>query len=248
MTKTMLQTSAITVCLTLCALVSQAQTPTKAQQDIWWTPDLTLPSLAHVPEALSTPVTIGGKSIQVTLVNGSVKRTVHTCTDYLNAVAQTLAPMDDKGGDTAFVERCYPLQYLNAAQPATESFVGPTWGNDALQHLPPFDIFVEASLAAKADRARARGESWHNFDPTMKVVSISDRKLIIENETVRWSFDLVALADVNHDGLNDAVVIACDSKKTTGGGLCIPMVLTASAPNAVYRLVNSSSPPYALKH
>jgi hypothetical protein len=247
MTKTMILTGARTICLAFCTVVSLAQAPAKGGQDVWWSPDLKLSSLSEVPEALSSPVTVGGKTVQVTLVNGSTKRAVQTCTEYLDAVAQKLAPMDDKGDDTPFVERCYPLNYLRGARSATKSFVQPRWGDDALQRLPPFDIFVEASLAAKADRARRRGESWQRFDPKMRVVSISDRNLILENATVRWSLELLAVADVNHDGLNDAIVIACDSMKTTGGGLCFPMVLTVSAPNTVYRLLSSSSPPYALK-
>ena len=232
--------------LTLAALLALAQGASKTSIAPWWTVDLHLTTLLEIPEALSAPVLREGKPTQVTLVRGTRQRVASTCTGYLSAVAQKFAPYDDKGGETPFVERCYPLTYLRKAQAATESFVEPQWEPDALRRLPPFDIFAEASLAAKAAEARARGVSWHEYDPTMRVVSTSGRNLILENDTVRWSLALVSLADVNRDGLNDAVVIACDSKKTTGGGICFPMVLTVRRPGTAYRLLNVTSPPYRL--
>ncbi len=232
--------------LTLAASLGLAQTAWKTPAAPWWTVDLHLTTLSEIPEALSAPILRGGKPTQVTLVRGTRQRVASTCKEYLSAVAQKFAPYDDKGGETPFVERCYPLTYLRRAQAATESFVEPHWGPDALRRLPPFDLFVEASLAARAAEARARGVSWQEYDPTMRVVSTSDRNLILENDTVRWSLALVSLADINRDGLNDAVVIACDSKKTTGGGICFPMVLTVRSPGAAYRLLNGTSPPYRL--
>jgi hypothetical protein len=78
----------------------------------------------------------------------------------------------------------------------------------------------------------------------MKIVDRSARAVIFQNNTDRWHLEIVAQGDFNHDGFDDQVVIACDSKIKPGGGLCFPMVLTAYKPNQVMTLISSSSPPY----
>ncbi|MBV9266627.1 MAG: hypothetical protein JO061_10710 [Acidobacteriaceae bacterium] len=107
-------------------------------------------------------------------------------------------------------------------------------------------VYAESSVVAKANESRARHESWEQFDPQMKVVSRKDQDLQIQDDDDSWHLTIVVPGDFNHDGLEDEVVIACDSKRFGSGGLCLPLVLTASSPDNVMTLISSLSEPYKI--
>ena len=230
--------------LVVCAIgICSASTPT-AETSVWWTPDIGLTSLTDLDSALSRPVLVNGKPVSAVLVNDSQQKTVTTCREFLDAINQNMYSPDERGLDFPFINRCYALSYLRSAQNSKQSFIESSWADDALNRLPPFLVFVEASLAQKADEARNRGESWGRFDPTMKIVDRSARVIVFQNDTDRWYLGVVAQGDFNHDGFADQVVIACDNKLRPGGGFCFPIVLTAYNPNQVMRLISSPSMPY----
>jgi hypothetical protein len=218
----------------------------KSTNSVWWTPKLYVLSLDEVDSALSKPVLTNGKPASVVLVNGANQKTVKTCSQYLDAIRQGMNYPYPNGMDFPFVERCYALMYLRSAQDSSKSFLASQWTEDVLDRLPPFRVGVESDLEAKADAARKRGESWKQFDPTMKVMERSAHHVMFQNETDRWSLDIVAQGDFNHDGYEDQVVIACDSGVTHGSGFCFPMVLTAYAPEKVMTLISAPAPPYNL--
>jgi hypothetical protein len=140
--------------LVLCAIGICSASITTAKHSIWWTPDLGLASLTDVNSALSKPVFVNGEPASAVLVNDSQQKTVTTCSQYLDAIKQNMYAPNELGLDTPFINRCYALSYLESVQNADQSFIESTWADDALNRLPPFDIFVEASLAEKAAEAR----------------------------------------------------------------------------------------------
>ena len=131
-----------------------------------------------------------------------------------------------------------------SVQAARQNFLGSGWSEAVLGRLPPLVVYAENSVVAKADEARMRNESWEQFDPQMKVVSRTDRNLEIRDDQDAWDLTIVARGDFNRDGLEDQVVIACDIKRFGSGGLCLPLVLTASSPARVMTLISSLSEPY----
>jgi hypothetical protein len=233
--------------LVLCAAGVCLARQSSSVPSVWWAPDLQLTSLSDVDQALTLPLTSDGKQASVTLRNDSQQKTVETCAQYLEAIDQGLYPANEQGSDTPFVNRCYALRYLKSAQQPHQSFIEANWGSDVLSRLPPFEVFAEASTAAKANEARQRHESWGQFDPTMSTLSRTANNVLFQNRHERWDLKIVALGDFNHDGVEDEVVIACNSRKTGSGGSCFPVVLTASAPGQVMTLISSPTPPYQVE-
>ena len=214
---------------------------------VWWTPKLHLASLNDIGSALSQPVLVNGQPVTLMFANGANQKIVTTCSEYLEAIRQRMYPKNPRVGiDFPFVDRCYALMYLQSADVSSKSFLASRWTDDVLYRLPPFRVGVESDLEAKADAARKRGESWKQFDPTMKIVTRSARDVLFENKIDRWDLRIVAQGDFNHDGYEDYVVIACESGVTHGGGFCFPMVLTAYASNKVMTLISSPDEPYDL--
>jgi hypothetical protein len=70
---------------------------------------------------------------------------------------------------------------------------------------------------------------------------------VLQNDRERWNLEIVAQADLNHDGIQDEVVIVCNSKLSSGGGFCFPAVFTAYASDSVRVLLSAEAVPYALK-
>jgi hypothetical protein len=213
---------------------------------VWWSPELHLASLADVPSALSEPVSKEGKEVSVQLSNGAQHKTVKNCSEYLKAVDLRMAPSNMLGLDTPFIQRCYALRVLQHVNEAKEDYLGGGWGPDALDRLPPFAIFVEASLSGKVSKARAMGKSWKQYDPALTIIDAKPLTLLFEDKSDRWLLSTVAKGDFNADGLSDELIIACDSKKGGSGGLCFPAVFTAYGSDKVMKLISSPSEPYKL--
>lgn len=215
---------------------------------IWWSPDLQLSSLVDLPAALSAPVTKEGQPVRLELRNGAAHKTVTNCSEYLEAVDLKMAPSNPLGLDTPYIERCYGLRSLQHAGKPTKDYLGAQWDADSLDRLPPLTVFVEASLSARAAQARAKGKSWKQYDPALSTITVKPKTLLLEDQGNRWFLSTVAKGDFNGDGRSDIVVIACDSKKTGGGGLCFPVVFTAYGPGKVMKLISSLSEPYKVRH
>lgn len=216
-----------------------------SESSIWWAPYLQLASLSDVARALDQPIMDGGRPTNLTLVNAAGQsKTVRTCNEFLDAVDQKMGPANQSAPIYPFITHCYPLRYLKSVQTPRQNFLGGGWTVDALKRLPPFVVYAESSLVTKASEARAKGESWEQFDPQMKILSHTDQELAIEDGQDQWRLTIVARGDFNQDGLEDEVVLACDRVRGGSGGLCLPLVLTASSPQQVMTLISSFSEPY----
>jgi hypothetical protein len=237
----------ITMAMSFCAVATCVAAGPSDEGIIWWAPDLHLVSLADISKALSEPVLNKGNEVSAELSNGSESRTVRNCSEYLAAIDLKMFPSNELGFDTPFIERCYALRYLSHVSPAKESYIETTWSSSALKVLPPFDIFVEAAQEAKAAEARAAHESWAHYNQDLKVVELTPRTLTFQDSINRWVLTVVAEGDFNNDGFNDMLVIACNGKRTTGGGFCFPAVFTAYGPGQVMSLITSPSLPYHIQ-
>jgi hypothetical protein len=138
---------------------------------MWWSPKLTLQSLADIDSQMLKPFPTNNGPSSLSLERGDQRITVHTCAEYLAATDRKMLPANELANDSPFITRCYALRYLRSPHAPTRSFLGSGWEEDVTHHFPPFRTCAEPALVGKADAARERGESWAAFDPEIRLVT-----------------------------------------------------------------------------
>lgn len=184
--------------------------PTEAQGDrnVTWSPQLHLKSIEDIPAHLKAPVLKGSQ--RLTMTKETMSREVGTCDEYLNVVAAGFYPdlsSYAKGTSDYFVYLCYVLRDLQHARAAT-SGRSYHWTQNSLNELPPMLIVGSKEVWADAEQAAKRGESWKQYDPTLKINKIEGDLLFPEDADEAYSLEILARADFDGDGTNDIAVYA----------------------------------------
>lgn len=217
-------------------------TPTAAQSDnaITWSPDLHLKSLDDIPNRLRAPVLEGSKGLR--LVNGKTSRRVTPCDEYLKAINAGFHPANNYENKIAasFVFECFVLRDLQHARAAT-SRTSYHWTEDSLTHLPPVLVPGAREITGAATRAEKRGESWKDFNPTLKITKIDRDLLLAEDADYLYSLQILARADFNGRSAEDLAVYGTAQGKHSTWSHAEYLVLAPTANRKLARVPVATS-------
>jgi hypothetical protein len=172
-----------------------------------WSSELHLKDTQDVATRLHEPVLEGTQPQRVTLTNGKASREVGSCDEYLNAVGTGFHPATNRDIKTSadFVYECFVLRDLQHARPAT-STSSYQWSPASLTHLPPVLVPGSQEVANSAEQAEKRGESWKQFDPSLRIKKVDGDLLLAEDDDYVYSLEIVARGDFDGDGVEDIAV------------------------------------------
>jgi hypothetical protein len=236
--------------LTICSL---ALTGASHAQDtaIAWSPDLKLSSLADIPQKMAEPLNPGQPGLNLSNANGKILRMVTTCNEFLEAVAEDYSPANnlEVKRESWYVQACYALRDLQTARTPMESNLLPDgWSTDALDKLPPLDVFGEQSVVDAAQKAEESGKSWQEYEPSLRVTKIEGDHLEAEDDHGGlYSVDIIARADFTGDGHSGLAIVSCE--RAVNGTLAdYNYYILTSAKNGKgpMRRITARNPPYAL--
>jgi hypothetical protein len=230
------------VVLSVCGLFGWGLLENAHSQDfsVWWSPNLGLIGLDDIPQRLEKMV----RGPQWELSKDPQRVPISTCAQYLRAKDNGFSPRTqfDQGMEGNFIGQCFALRYLQKAKPATRSYMDHNgWSTSALSILPPLlaDFGVESGVAKKVEQARAAGQSWQSFDPSLKLEGTDGYTLTTQSEdrSQAYSLEILARGDFNGDGIEDLAVLGCVAD--TGGTFreCVYYILTRPGPNAIMSVV-----------
>ena len=222
--------------------------PLEAQVDrsMTWSPQLHLKSIEDIPDQLQAPVLKGSQRMSMT--NDKVSPEVGNCSEYLNAVAAGFYADESshlKGQPEYFVYECYILRDLQHAQAAT-STSSYRWTEDSLNELPPMLIVGSKEVWADAEQAEKRGESWKQYDPTLKIDKIQGDLLLAEDQDEAYSLEILARGDFNGEGTEDIAVYGTIQGKHSTYSHVVYLILSPASNGKLVRLT-SDTPPYRIR-
>ena len=257
--KTLIVTLAVVVAALIWVKFAGAQGNSNAGLE--WSPALGLKSQADLPSRMRGPVF--GKDhpnlpVKVTLTNGNASREVDNCEEYLNIVNAGFYPDNNRANKMAgsFVRQCYVLRDLKHARSATSldgsglkrmpSANSFGWTKDSLAQLPPLLVAGAREVTTAAEQAEARGESWQQFDPSLKVTSVTREDLGAEDDSFLYSLEIVARGDFDGDGTGDVAIYGCATGKRSTWFECKYFVFSPTSRGKLSRL-NERRAPYRMK-
>ncbi len=139
---------------------------------------------------------------------------VGNCEEYLNAVSAGFYPAtnDDNKMSAKFVHDCFVLRDLQYARtPTTSGSYRLT--KDSLTQLPPMLVRGARGVTDAAEQAEKRGESWKQFDPSLKVTRIDIDSLNAEDKDTAYFLTFRARGDFTGDGVEQIAVFASANGK-----------------------------------
>lgn len=184
-----------------------------------FTKHVQLKSLADIPAAMKA------ESIEYGMImaDEDKDREIKSCTQYFKALQEGLVAKDNLENDneSTLKKRCIPFWFLSRAWPSRQSFVADLrFDIEAPLSLLPadFDFAVSEERAAKQEEAAARGDSLAMFHRGLKAPKKEETSLVWVDPyagPMEMSCDIQAFGDIDHDGLEDALLY--ETAYTHGG-------------------------------
>jgi hypothetical protein len=155
----------------------------QAEPKVTWSANLHLRSTDEIPKRLREP----HGSTALALAKGKASLKAGNCEEYLNAVSAGFHPATnyDNKMSAEFVHDCFVLRDLQHARAATASG-SYRLTKDSLSQLPPMLVRGAREVTDAAEQAEKRGESWKQFDPTLKVTRIDVDSLNAEDDDTAY--------------------------------------------------------------
>ena len=215
-----------------------------------WSSKLNLKSLEDIPDRMRVPLSREDQPqvlVKVTLTNGKVSRVINNCEDYLNAVTAGFYPGDNfvNKETGSFTSQCYVLRDLQHAH-AVASGGTYEWSRDSLSQLPPLLVVGSREVTDAGEQAEKRGESWQQFDPTLKVTSVAQDVLEADDGSDSYSLQILARGDFTGGGVEDIAVYGCAVGDQSTWFECEYFVFSLTSQGKLARQTEDSAP-YALK-
>jgi hypothetical protein len=241
----LLRTFTFAVGVVTMALVGTMLLVAQANRPITWSPELHLKGTTDIPAQLQAPVLEGAKRLRLT--NGTGSREVGNCEEYLKAVGTGFHPatLSDVKSAADFVYECFVLRDLQHAQPAISSS-SYAWSANSLTQLPPVLVPGGNGVTNAAAQSEKRGESWKQFDPSLKIKKISGDLLLAEDNDFVYSLQILARGDFNRDGVEDLAVYGTTQGKHSTWAHAGYFIVSPSTNGKLTRLTHGSAP-YRLK-
>jgi len=215
-----------------------------------WSSKLNLKSLKDVRNRMRVPLSNEDQPqvpLKVTLTNGKVSRVINNCEDYLNAVTAGYHAADNFANKESgsFISQCYVLRDLQHVH-AIASGGTYEWSRDSLSQLPPLLVVGSREVTGAAEQAEKRGESWQQFDPALKVTSVTRDELEADDGRDSYSLHILARGNFTGGGVEDIAVYGCAVGDQSTWFQCKYFVLSLTNQGKLARQTESSAP-YALK-
>lgn len=233
----------VTAAAVVWILASAWPVGAQAEPKVAWSRDLRLRSTDEIAKRLREPV----RSTRLTFVKGKATRGVGNCEEYLNAVSTGFHPAtnDDNQMSVEFVHDCFVLRDLQHARaPITSSWYQLT--ADSLSQLPPMLVRGGREVVDAAEQAEKRGESWKQFDPSLKVGRIDSDSLQAEDKDATYFLTIRASGDFTGDGVEQIVLFASAQGKRSSWSQTEYLILSPIGHGALVR-VTDRRPPYRVK-
>lgn len=224
-----------------CLLASARPAGTQAEPKLAWSTNLHLRGTDEIPKRLREP------EGSMAFVKGKASLKVRNCEEYLNAVTAGFHPAtnDDNDMSFEFVHNCFVLRDLQHARAPTTS--GPyRLTSDSLSELPPMLVRGGREVSDAAEQAEKRGDSWKQFDPTLKVVRIDSDSLNAEDKNTTYFLTIRASGDFTGDGVEQIAVFASANGKRGSWSRAEYMVLSPTSHGTLARVTDRRAP-YTMK-
>jgi hypothetical protein len=216
-----------------------------AKHPLRWTKVLSLASLAALPAAFGEAVLRDGDALELRPDEGpnegSDRRTVRTCAEYLPSIAAGFVPQTTFGisQGSFFLERCNALAFLRDAWGSDESFVaGLRLDRDPLRTLP---ATMNTAMEAPSDEEKAvmaKGQRLGAFDRDLVVMASSATSVTLEHRgTDSTRVDIVAWGDLDHDGIEDVLLVQAHASLQGSFRMYRAFVATRTSPTEPLRVV-----------
>jgi len=196
-----------------------------------------------IPKRLREPEGSG----PLALAKGKESRKVGNCEEYLTAVSGGFHPATnyDNKMSARFVHDCFVLRDLQHARAATASG-SYRLTKDSLTQLPPMLVRGAREVADAAEQAEKRGESWKQFDPTLKVVRIDVDSLNAEDKDAAYFLTIRASGDFTGDGVEQIAVFASANGKRSSWSQAEYLILSPTSHGTLVRVTDRRAP-YRMK-
>jgi hypothetical protein len=211
----------------------------QADLKVKWSPNLHLRSIEDIPQRLREPE--GSKRLR--LAKGKESLEAGNCEEYLHAVSAGFAPATnyDNKMSFEFVHDCFVLRDLEHARAATSS-AHYLFNADSLTQLPPLLVVGAREITDSADQAEKRGESWKQFDPSLKVTRTDIDSLNAEDKDTLYFLTFRARGDFNGDGVEDIAVFGSANGKHGSWAHAEYMILSPTRDGKLVRLTDVRAP------
>jgi len=184
--------------------------PPQVAPKVSWSGDLKLASLSSIDEALAQPLR---DSIDVVMQDQSV-RTIKTCKDLLAVSKAKFDLPPDHQSDidwealTSASIRCFALDALRAAKPATSSYVG--WFRFSQAGVAKLPAGLAMPSGENEDKAIAKAEKkckpWGKYDPRLKLHVDGTDDGQVSGDGWAGRVTVYARGDIDGDGIEDLMV------------------------------------------
>jgi hypothetical protein len=214
----------------------------QGEPKVAWSLNLHLRSTDEIPKRLREPES----PTPLALVKGKAPRKAGTCEEYLNAVSAGFYPAtnDDKQMSTVFVHDCFVLRDLRHARAATATG-SCRLTEDSLTQLPPMLVRGGRRIDA-AEQAEKHGESWKQFDPTLRVIRIDSDSLNAEDKDSDYFLTIRAHGDFTGDGVEQIAVFASANGKRGSWSQTEYLILSPTTHGTLVRVTDRRTP-YRIK-
>ena len=224
-------------------LASAGAAGTQAEPELAWSVNLHLRSLDEIPKRLREPE----GSTPLAFVKGKASLKVVNCEQYLHAVTAGFHPATNRDNRMSFpfVHDCFVLRDLqNARAPTTSSSYRLT--SDSLSQLPPMLVRGAREVTDAAEQAEKRGESWKQFNPTLKVTRTDSDSLNAEDKDTAYFLTIRAIGDFTGEGIEQIAVLASANAKRGSWSHAEYMVLSPTSHGTLVRVTDRRDP-YKIK-
>lgn len=220
-------------------LASAGAAGTQADPELAWSVNLHLRSLDEIPKRLREPE----GSTPLAFVKGKASLKVGNCEEYLNAVSAGFHPATNRDNHLSFpfVHDCFVLRDLQHARaPTTSGSYRLT--SDSLSQLPPMLVRGGREVTDAAEQAEKRGESWKQFDPTLKVTRTDSDSLNAEDKDTAYFLTIRAIGDFTGDGVEQIAVLASANGKRGSWSHAEYLVLSPTSHGTLVRVTDRLAP------
>jgi hypothetical protein len=229
----------VSVAAMACLSASAGPGGAQAEPKVTWSPNLYLRSKDDIPKRLREPQ----GSAPLALAKGKESLKVANCEEYLNAVSAGFHPATNRDNQMSarFVHDCFVLRDLQHARPATASG-SYRLTKDSLTQLPPMLVRGEREITDAAEQAEKRGESWKQFDPSLKVVRTDVDSLNAEDQDADYFLTVRASGDFTGDGVEQIAVFASANGKRSNWSQAEYSILSPTSQGRLVRVTDRSAP------
>jgi hypothetical protein len=229
----------VSVAAMVWLLASAGPAGAQAGPRVTWSPNLNLRSTDDIPKRLREPEGSG----PLALAKGEESLKVGNCEEYLNAVSTGFYPATnyDNKMSATFVHDCFVLRDLQHARvPASGGSYRLT--KDSLTQLPPMLVRGAREVTDAAEQAEKRGESWKQFDPSLKVTEIDVDSLNAEDEDTFYSLTVRAKGDFTGEGVEQIAVFASAYGKRSSWSRDEYLILEPTSHGTLVRVTDGRVP------